>query len=190
MNQRRNRPCCHPDVWDPTRTLHCNAKLLLPCQPCREIDAKSPIHDTQTVLARLGTVVDRQRAKSTDAAKSNPLPRDDGYKKGSLRVRLLSQLATIMRFFLVTLLAVATSTAVLGASMHEPRQVDCSSYGEYEEYTGPCETSSELISPTNAQIKLTPSLDCGASGTVCRNGQGCVIFPGELLQATFILRNC
>ncbi|PWN90020.1 hypothetical protein FA10DRAFT_266540 [Acaromyces ingoldii] len=65
-----------------------------------------------------------------------------------------------MRFLLVTLLAMASSTAVLGASMYEPRQADCSSYGEYEEYTGPCETS-----------------NCGASGTVCRNGQGCVVFP-------------
>lgn len=89
-----------------------------------------------------------------------------------------------MRFLLVTLLAVASSTAVLGASMYEPRQADCSSYGEYEEYTGPCETSSELTSPTNAKVKLTPSSDCGASGTVCRNGQGCVVFPCELIYPT------
>ncbi|CEH13096.1 hypothetical protein CBOM_01037 [Ceraceosorus bombacis] len=42
-----------------------------------------------------------------------------------------------------------------------PRQGTCEeNYGTYPEYTGPCEPS-----------------NCGARGTKCNRGQGCVIYP-------------
>lgn len=74
---------------------------------------------------------------------------------------LTSHYETIMHFLVLSVLA-GLAAIVSANPMLEPRQSDCSVYGEYEEYTGPCEVTS-----------------CGASGQNCdKTGwSGCVPYP-------------
>ncbi|KAF2797308.1 hypothetical protein K505DRAFT_144576 [Melanomma pulvis-pyrius CBS 109.77] len=71
-----------------------------------------------------------------------------------------------MRFFFLLPLGLALPLRihVLGATVNplHRRQIDCSSYGEFEPYTGACETT-----------------NCGAQGRNCdaEGFSGCVGFP-------------
>lgn len=68
----------------------------------------------------------------------------------------------------------------------QSRQDGCEVYGDYPEYTGPCEDTSESRGLESHHLTTNNlDADCGAKGTDCTETfQGCVIYPGELAVPT------
>lgn len=89
-----------------------------------------------------------------------------------------------MRFntFVSLIFVPATLCVKLPLDALQSRQDGCEVYGDYPEYTGPCEDTGNIHDP-EFTCDATDSLgtDCGAKGTDCtETSQGCVIYPGEL----------
>lgn len=75
-----------------------------------------------------------------------------------------------MKLTLALFFAGFAAASVLDPKMLLGRQTDCSVYGDYEPYLGPCGDDA-----------------CGDSGAACRPGRTCVPYPSKSSQCgTFV----
>lgn len=93
-----------------------------------------------------------------------------------------------MQFSRIALLISIFASASVMSHVLTERQTDCSTYGEYPEYTGPCSDTGESenkIGMITRVIKLSnlTSTDCGKDRTNCyAKYQDCVSYPSKLLS--------